>query len=296
MFNHFQKIYVHNFLAKQKNEETLSMKVQSSPIMYVGGKSRLVEILKPMIPQHTCYVEAFAGGANLLFSRLPSKVEVLNDFDSNLINFYKVVRDDYVALIQSLEFTLTSRELFEEYKAKYKKNDYKDSLEQAHIYYYLNRACFAADMRNPVFGTHTDRPNGLVVKDIDKNIRLAHSRLSKVTIENKSFEFLFDIYDTENTFFFLDSPYRETKQYAVGNFGDDKFQLLKECCEKCKGKFLYTINDDEYIRELFKDFYIQDHNVQYSVSQFDEGRREFKELIITNYEIKKKNQLGKFVK
>lgn len=272
------------------------MKVQSSPIMYVGGKSRLVEILKPMIPQHTCYVEAFAGGANLLFSRLPSKVEVLNDFDGNLINFYKVVRDDYEKFLKSFEFTLVSRQIFDEYKEKYKNNNYKDSIEQAHIYYYLNRAGFAADMRNPVFGTHKERRSDLKLENIEQDIRLAHSRLSKVTIENKSFEFLFDLYDTENTFFFLDSPYRETKQYAVGNFGDDKFQLLKECCEKCKGKFLYTINDDEYIRELFKDFYIQDHNVQYSVSQFDEGRREFKELIITNYEIKKKNQLGRFVK
>jgi len=264
--------------------------------MYVGGKSRLVDVLKPMIPQHSVYVEAFAGGANLLFSRKPSYNEVMNDYDGNLMNFYKVVRDDFEALIKSFEFVLISRELFDEYKEKYKTNNYKSDLERAHIYYYLNRAGFGADMRNPVFGTYIEKSPNLNLKKVEQSIRLAHSRLSRVIIEHKSFEEVMKIYDSENTFFFLDSPYRNTKQYAVGNFGDDKFELLRDCCKECKGKFLYTINDDEYIRELFKDFYIQDHNVHYCISQFDEGRRDFKELIITNYEIKNKNTLNKFVK
>lgn len=273
------------------------MKEKQSPIMYVGGKSRLVDVLKPMIPKHESYVEAFAGGANLLFSKLPSKHEVLNDFDGNLMNFYKVVQNDYEALIKSFEFTLISRTTFDEYKEKYKTNNYKNDLERAHIYYYLNRAGFAADMRNPVFGTYSaDKSPNLNTRNIDQMIRSAHSRLYKVIIESKSFEDVIRIYDRDNTFFFLDSPYRNTKQYAVGNFEDSQFELLRDCCKEMKGKFLYTINDDEYIRELFKDFYIQDHNVQYCVSRTDEGRREFKELIITNYEIKNKNTLGNFVR
>lgn len=272
------------------------MKETASPIMYVGGKSRMVDLLKSFIPQHKAYVEVFAGGANLLFSKKPSHFEVINDFDGNLINFYRVVKNDFEAFVKSFDLVLVSRETFDDYKKKYKANDYKDDLERAHIYYYLNRAGFASDMRNPVFGTKTERRNDLKLEDIDQSIRLAHSRLSKVTIEHKSFEFMFSIYDSPDTFFFLDSPYRETKQYFVGPFTDDKFQLLKDCCEKCEGKFLYTINDDEYIRELFKDFYIKENSFNYSVCQFEEGRREFKELIISNYKIEKESKLKGFLK
>lgn len=63
------------------------------------------------------------------------------------------------------------------------------------------------------------------------------------------------------------------------------FAKLADCCKNAKGKRLYTINDDEYIRELFKDFYITDHKVYYSVCKSDNGRQDFSELIITNYDL-----------
>ena len=96
---------------------------------------------------------------------------------------------------------------------------------------------------------------------------------------------LFSIYDSPDTFFYLDSPYRNTKQYAVGKFTDEQYQLLADCCRNAKGKWLYTINDNEYIRELFKDFNIMTHDVYYSICKTQNGRQDFKELIITNYDI-----------
>src|SRR5205814_1410574 len=51
------------------------------PLPYIGGKNRLATKIISMLPEHTTYVEAFAGGAQVLFHKPPSEVEVLNDLD-----------------------------------------------------------------------------------------------------------------------------------------------------------------------------------------------------------------------
>lgn len=259
----------------------------NSPIKWVGGKSKLAKIILPMFPEHKGYVEVFGGSAYMLLSKEPSKWEILNDFDSNLMNFWNVVKNNYKEFINSFNYVLVSRETFDDYKNKYKTNNYKNEIEQAHIFYYLVKAGFGADMKNPVFGTGKDR-NRLRLEQIDQDITEAHLRLLKVTIENKSFEKIFNIYDSEDTFFYLDSPYRDTKGYATGKFTDTDYELLASCCKIAKGKWLYTINDCDFIRELFKDFNIIDHKVYYSVCATENGRQDFSELIITNYDIGEK--------
>jgi DNA adenine methylase len=250
----------------------------------VGGKSKLVDKLLPLFPTHKGYVEVFGGSAIMLLSKDPSKWEILNDFDSNLMNFWSVVQKAHDQFISSFEWELVSRERYEEYKIKYKNGNYDDAIERAKIFYYLVKAGFGADMKNPVFGAAKDKSR-LRLKDIEDDIKEAHARLQNVTIENKSFEDIFRIYDDKDTFFYLDSPYRNTKQYATGKFTDEMFAKLAECCKSAKGKWLYTINNDEYIKELFKDFNIMDHEVYYGICKTENGRKDFKELIITNYDI-----------
>jgi DNA adenine methylase len=245
----------------------------------------MVSKLLPIIPEHKGYVEVFGGSAILLLSKESSKWEVLNDFDSNLMNFWSVVQNGYEEFINSFEWELVSRERFNTYKIKYKNNDYDDAIERAKIFYYLVKAGFAADMKNPIFGTGKDKSR-LRIKDIEDDIKSAHERLLSVTIENKSFEDLFKIYDSPDTFFYLDPPYRNTKQYAVGKFTDNQYEQMRNCCRDAKGKWLITINNDEYIKELYKDFNVMDHEVFYSVCKTENGRNNFKELIITNYDIK----------
>lgn len=172
-----------------------------SPIKWVGGKSNLVEELEPMFPAHRCYVEVFGGAAWLLFHKNPSPFEILNDYDSWLMNFWSVVKNAKDQLIQSFEYTLVSRELFDQYKAVYKTKFCEDAVQKAHIFYYLVHSGFASDMKNPVFGTSRQTKNGLNIKKIEESINLAYKRLQDVTIENKSFEHIFNIYDGEDTFF-----------------------------------------------------------------------------------------------
>src|SRR3972149_5511738 len=84
----------------------------NSPFKWVGGKSRLRKQIISLLPKHTCYVEPFSGAAWVLFGKPPSDVEVLNDIDQELVNFFRVVKDKPDELIASFEWELVSRAEF----------------------------------------------------------------------------------------------------------------------------------------------------------------------------------------
>ncbi len=82
----------------------------SKPIIpWMGGKSRLAKDILPLFPQHTCYVEPFAGAAALFFKKEPAKVSVLNDINGELVNLYRVVKHHLEEFVHQFNFALASR-------------------------------------------------------------------------------------------------------------------------------------------------------------------------------------------
>ena len=75
-----------------------SYQMISSPFKWIGGKSRLRKEIIAILPEHTCYVEPFAGAAWVLFGKPLSDVEVLNDIDQELTTFCRVVKEKPVPL------------------------------------------------------------------------------------------------------------------------------------------------------------------------------------------------------
>ncbi|EGK10386.1 DNA adenine methylase, partial [Kingella kingae ATCC 23330] len=90
------------------------MTQKSLPIIpWMGGKRRLAKRLLPLFPEHSCYVELFAGGAALFFMReQAAKTEVLNDINGQLVNLYRVVQHHFDEFVRQFDYTLTSREVF----------------------------------------------------------------------------------------------------------------------------------------------------------------------------------------
>lgn len=254
-----------------------------TPITWIGGKRRLTKKLINLFPMHNVYVEVFGGSGAVLFAKPKIKVEVFNDLDSNLINFWKVIKEKPQEFIDSFKYTLISREVFNEYRDKYLRGDYKDSIERAHIFYYLVKLSFASDMTDPHFGVSLTRGALIKFDEIPKMINSLYDRLKEVTIENDSYENILNRYDRKSTFFFMDPPYRNTECYASFNFKDEDYINLRDMCSKLKGKFLITLNDDEFIRETFKNFNILDNKVLYSAAK--DSSNYFDEVVITNYKL-----------
>src|SRR5574341_2431397 len=118
-------------------------KMINSPFKWVGGKSRLRKQIISLLPKHTCYVEPFAGAAWVLFGKPRSDVEVLNDIDQELINFFRVVKEKPQDLIASFEWELVSRAEFERL-ANMQPGDLSD-VQRAHRFYYIIMAGWAGE-------------------------------------------------------------------------------------------------------------------------------------------------------
>src|SRR5258705_3207929 len=80
------------------------------PLTYYGGKQKLAKHILPLIPKHNLYCEPFFGGGAIYFNKAPSEIEVVNDINGNLINFYQVVKKSFKKLEKEVQASLYSRE------------------------------------------------------------------------------------------------------------------------------------------------------------------------------------------
>lgn len=112
-----------------------------------------------------------------------------------------------------------------------------------------------------------------------------HARLSNVVIENQDFEKLIKHYDRENTVFYLDPPYYQTEgMYAQAFTKEDHYRLF-ETLKNVKGKWLLSYNDCEFIRDLYRDYFIFEFSRVHSMAQRYEAGKQFPELLIGNYDL-----------
>ena len=246
------------------------------PICRVGGKSKLRNTIIEMIPNHTCYVELFFGAGWVYFGKEESKVEVINDIDSELVNLFKTIKYHSPEIERLLQYEFSGRDIFEEYKNC--SIEYLTEIHRAIRFLYLITQSFAG--KGKVYGyATTTKPSQHIFKEVLGEIR---ERLKNTYVENLSFEKIIDKYDREHSFFFCDPPYFETSGYD-SKFGEEEHIILLDKLKNLKGKFLLTINDHPKVREWYKDFNVKEVEVNYSVSKDEKGRGKYKELIITNY-------------
>lgn len=83
-----------------------------TPISYYGGKQSMLPLILTKVPPHRVYTEPFAGGAAVFWAKRPSKLEVLNDLNGEVVNFYQVLRQDFEALNRLVQATLHSRQSY----------------------------------------------------------------------------------------------------------------------------------------------------------------------------------------
>ena len=87
--------------------------ITSTPIIpWIGGKRRLAKEIIPLFPEHKCYVEPFCGAAAIFFLKQPSKTEVINDINGDVINLYRVVQHHLEEFVRQFKWALCSREIF----------------------------------------------------------------------------------------------------------------------------------------------------------------------------------------
>lgn len=254
-----------------------------SPIKWVGSKRQLRKQITDIFPEHTCYVEPFLGGGSIFFWKEKSNVEIINDYDDHIVNFFKVLRDDKEKLLDKIENTLVSRTLFLEYRQS---NWLElDSIERAFRFYYIVKSSFGGlwrfnqdgECNSPFAGSPSPKARPTIyTKNSLETVKKAHKRLQDAVIECDDYRNIVERYDKPDTLFFLDPPYDTEYTYGV-SFDYDE---LLEVCKNIKGKFILTLNGE--MQGKFKEFNIVETSVNYSVTS-KSGDNTKKEIIITNY-------------
>ncbi|MCG8643358.1 MAG: DNA adenine methylase [Desulfobacterales bacterium] len=250
-----------------------------SPLAYIGGKSRLAKQIISQIPDHRTYVEAFSGAAWVFFSKEESKIEVINDLDSDLVTFYRCVQNHLEEFLRQFRWLLSSRQIFEEWKEQISQQGLTD-IQRAARYYYLQRLCFGGRVKNRSFGISNNRRPKLNLLRIEQEMSDVHLRLCGVHIENLPAEELIKRYDHKDTFFYCDPPYYK-KPFYKHNMKKEDYIRHADRLAGIEGKFLYSINDHPVIREIFKDFKIEPVTLLYTVGT--NKAKKGKELLISNY-------------
>jgi|SRR5271157_139372 len=266
--------------------------LMDSPLKWVGSKRLLKRRICQLIPpDHETYVEPFAGSAAVFFFKnstrmknlpKPSKLEVLNDIDTLLMNFYSIIQEHgtFERFMKRLECSLVARDLFMLYRASEWQS--LDPVEKAFRMYYIVKTAYGGLFRF----NHEGKCNSPFASTPDKKARsflfkreplvAAHDRLRGVVLHETDYKAIIEKYDGPRTFFYMDPPY-ETDYAYNKPFDHDK---LTQVCEGIRGKFVLSLNAG--FKEQFAQFDIEEVKVNYSVT-CKSGDNAWAEIIAKNF-------------
>ncbi len=249
-------------------------------IPWMGGKSRLADKILPLFPDHTCYVEPFAGAAALFFKKEESQVEVLNDLNGDLVNLYRILQNHLEEFVRQFKWAITSRQVFEWEKMKHPET--LTDIQRAARFYYLQKHAFGGKVDGQSYGTGTTRNNGFNLLRMEQELSMAHLRLHQVNIENLDWAECIRRYDRPHTLFYLDPPYLGTAGYG-SEFGLGEYSKMADLARTMKGKMIISINDTKQVRTIYEGLQMKSVPITYTVGAVN-SRKPKKELIIRNFD------------
>lgn len=257
-----------------------------TPITYYGGKQKLVNKILPLIPEHNLYAEPFVGGGAVFWAKQKSNIEVINDTNRELINFYEVVQNDFVDLEKKIRISLHSRSLHKDATVINGNPHMFTRLDRAWAIWVLASQSFAS-MLDGSWGY--DKAKSTTSKKI-RNKREGFTEEYSIRLQNCQIECtdairIINSRDTEGSFFYCDPPYFNSDCGHYDGYSKEDFEVLLNTLSKTKGKFLLSSYPSDILKE-FKDrfnWYQIEFKQQVSVAK---GKRKPKtEVLTANYDI-----------
>ena len=207
---------------------------------YIGGKYKYTKHFIERFPEHNTYVEVFGGAGNVLIQKPPSRAEIFNDINSDIVNLFRFIRNDYDAFIAQIENVPCSREEFYCFQEQLKTET--EPLQRAVMWYAVTNMSLRGMFRS----THNEGRVSRAVTFKNKTDRLyeIRDRLRNVVIENKDFEYILDMYNRDDTFFYLDPPYlpetRTNTNYYTHEMTYEDHEKLLDILKGIKGKVMLS--------------------------------------------------------
>lgn len=232
---------------------------------WYGGKYSHLNWLLPLLPKTTHFCEPFGGSAAVLINREPSPVETYNDLHSEVVNFFRVLRDQKEALIEAIGLTPFSREEFE--IACSQPITGLSDIERARRFYILARQVRTGLAQKASSGrwahcilTSRAGMTGAVSRWLGsvEDLPAIAQRLLRVQIEHAPAIEVIQRYDSSETLFYCDPPYihasrGDSNAYAY-EMTDDEHKELAEVLHNVKGKVALSGYRSDIMDKLYKDW------------------------------------------
>lgn len=262
----------------------------------MGGKSHSADWIISHFPKHDCYVEPFTGAAWILLAKTPSAIEVMNDINGDLMNFWTVLRDHTSELVAKVAFTPYSRALYENLREKWRSGQRPESkLERAYEWYVLIRQSFSGILFT---GWSHGKDKSWVSpakKWINAASRLVEvaDRLSTVQLECQDFREVIETYDSAETLFYVDPPYISCPAgYYDGHVLDEQAHRdLSLLLNNVKGKVVVSYYPNPLVDELYPQHkwrrdekQVMKHSMGITRNHSAIHRPRATELLLMNYE------------
>lgn len=267
-------------------------------LKWVGGKRQLMPAIKELIPKnYNNYYEPFIGGGAVLFDLQPKKA-VINDFNKELINVYKTIKENPEKLISDLKTHKNKSDYFYDIRALDREENFKNlsTIKKASRVIYLNKTCYNGLYRvnnsgefNSPFGRYKN-PN--IVNEITIKAVSKYLNTNDITILNVDFEKALKGIK-KGSFVYFDPPYHPVSTssnftgYVQGGFDMYEQVRLKNTCDDLdkKGvKFLLSNSATQFIEDIYKDYKISYVKANRSINSNGKKRGEIDEVLIRNYE------------
>jgi DNA adenine methylase len=254
-----------------------------TPISYYGGKQKLVSSILPLIPSHKLYCEPFFGGGAVFFSKEKSSLEVINDTNKEMINFYKTVQQDFVSLEKEIRISLHSRDLHRKAKVINNNPDMFPEIKRAWAVWVLCNQSFSS-MLDGSWGY--DIAKGTTSKKIHnkrENFTEEYAiRLQEVQIECADAIRIITSRDSLDSFFYCDPPYYNSDCAHYDGYSIDDFELLLKTLSKIKGKFILSSYPSVILDKYRTEFsWNQKEFIMQISANGNKGKRKNKTEVIT---------------
>ena len=235
------------------------------PFGWYGGKFNHLDWLLPLLPEAHHYCEPFGGSGAVLLNRLPSAVETYNDLDGEVVNFFRVLREQKDELVTLIALTPFSRE--EYFIALSDSQDEIPPLQRAHHFYIRARQTRSGLAQTASLGRWANCKNtsrsgmsGVVSRWLGSVEGLPDiaMRLLRVQIENRPATDVINLYDDEGTLFYCDPPYPhdsrgDTKAYGY-EMTDAQHVALSAVLHQIQGSAAISGYQCDLLNELYSDW------------------------------------------
>jgi DNA adenine methylase len=259
------------------------------PLSYYGGKQNMLCHILPLIPEHKAYTEAFAGGAALYFAKPPSEVEIINDTNGELVNFYWCLQNRFELLRAKVLATLHSRKQHGFAAHVYAHPQYFSRVRRAWAVWMLSMTGFSSRL-DAVYG-YGKKDNSVSKKVLNRKRLFTdeiRQRIELAQIECTDALRVISSRDTLDTFHYVDPPYFNSDCGHYGGYMQGDFERLLQLLGRVRGKFLLSSYDSDVLATAVAAHGWQQRRIEQTLAvdgrHMRKGRTKV-EVLTANYEL-----------